>query len=368
MKIIVYAQLTRTRNPTGVGKHIINMTRQLTQMPDTDVELFCAREQLDRDGHVDDGCPLAGIPARSYPWPQKYMELAWMVGGWPDAQRWVGEADWVYSPSEVRIPLQRTKLAVTSHCVNWLEPELPWYNDPDVARARLAWRVRMRRMRQHADVVLTVSEFARGRLIELVGVDPARTFVVGNGVEEDYFRVAHEPRRTSARPYLLVIGGLTRRKNGPIIISTAEILKRRRAEIAIQVVGGGEPALEAEAARVGNIHQLGYRNVNVLPRLVRDATALLFPSRYETFGIPAVEAMAAGTPAIVSDWGALPEVVGDAGIVVPGGDPTIIADWVLRLLDDANLHRQYEARGRERAQAFTWKACANRLQNALAAA
>lgn len=359
MNIVAYTQLGRTRNPTGVGKHIMFMTAALARHPAVRMELFAAHDQLTATGRAPAHSMLSALPVRSHPWAQRPLELAWLLGDFPDVSGLLKDADWLYCPSEVHIPVRRSRLAVTCHA-----PEVPRHDSPATMRARALWRFRIWRICNSADVVLTVSEFAKQRLVELVGCRPEKIAVVGNGVERDYYAVAGQPRRHDDRPYLLVVGGLTSRKSGHLILQLAKLLERKQPDLSIVVAGECEDVF-AEARGAPNVTLLGYTGVDRLPHLMRNAVAMVFPSRYESFGMPVLEAMAAGTPAIVSDWAALPEVAGAAGIIVPGGDPEGMADWAVRLLEDEALRDRYAAAGRRRAAGFTWEACAERVAAAL---
>jgi glycosyltransferase involved in cell wall biosynthesis len=137
----------------------------------------------------------------------------------------------------------------------------------------------------------------------------------------------------------------------------------------VWVAGASEPEFVAAAGAHPNVKHLGYRGIDTgLPELLRGAAALLFLSRYETFGIPAAEAMAAGTPAIVSHHAGLPEVVGPDGLVVDGDQPDDVADLVLRLIADAPFRADVVERGRRRSLDHTWANCADRVCAALAPA
>jgi glycosyltransferase involved in cell wall biosynthesis len=216
---------------------------------------------------------------------------------------------------------------------------------------------------------LVVSRFLRKRMTELFGLDDARMAVVGNGVEEAYYEAGAGPAPPPGQdqpPYLLLVGGLTQRKGARWVLALADMLRDRRSPLQLWVVGKGEPQYDQAAMQNPVIRHLGYLGVqDGLPQMMRRAVALLFLSRYETFGIPAAEAMAAGVPPIVSQYAGLPEVVGDGGIVVNAEDPEAAYTAADRLLHDAAYRADWVSRGRERAKAHTWDACADRLLEAL---
>jgi glycosyltransferase involved in cell wall biosynthesis len=201
-----------------------------------------------------------------------------------------------------------------------------------------------------------------------MGVDERHIAVVGNGVEEPFFEAG---RSTPAgpvreRPYLVVVGGLTERKGAPAVLAVARGLLARLPELEILVVGGSEERYRRASLDLPNVRHLGYVSVEAgLPRLLSGSVALLFLSRYDTFGIPAAEAMAAGTPALVSPFAGLPEVVGDAGVVLDPARTSAIVDRIAELSRDAGLRRELVARGLRRATKFRWAACVARATHAM---
>jgi glycosyltransferase involved in cell wall biosynthesis len=248
--------------------------------------------------------------------------------------------------------------------MNAFEKELPWH--PLVKAERTRWWWKLRQVFRRDDVlILAVSEFLKCRLVHLFDIRPERIAIVGNGVEAEYFKVATAPPNPGPR-YLLVIGGLTRRKGGDATLAVAKGLRDRGSDIEIWVAGTSEPDLVAAADGHPNVKHLGYRGVNTgLPELLRGAVALLFLSRYETFGIPAVEAMAAGTPAIVSHYAGLPEVVGSAGLIVDSTRSDDVVDRIIQLAANEAERADWIARGKRRSLEHTWARCADRLCAAL---
>lgn len=195
--------------------------------------------------------------------------------------------------------------------------------------------------------VLTVSGSAKRDIIEHMGVMTSRVTVVPPGVDHSVFR----PDPAAARV-----------KGRIVVLASADVpLKGLR-----YLLDALPNVPDAELVVVGDVKGTIPARVNVrkglseyeLAELVRSAEIVCVPSLYEGFALPAIEAMACGTPLVVTDGGALPEVVGDCGIVVPAGDSTKLADALRALLADDELRRVLSTRGLTRAAQFTWRATA----------
>jgi glycosyltransferase involved in cell wall biosynthesis len=366
MHIAAYVNpLTVSRVETGVSKHIRNMVLELSRRQDAGLTLLTPRREWTEAIAQYPDHPFRDLPTAILPGRRSWLEKSWSLINSPAADRWCRDADWVYCPMEAYVATKRARLAVTVHCMNWFEPGLPWY--PAMAAERMRWRMKLRRTFGRDDVlILAVSEFLKSRLVELFGIRPERIAVVGNGVEDVYYQVGAKTAPPTGPRYLLVVGGLTQRKGGNVTLQLANILRDRGSDLEIRVVGVSEPELAAAAREHANVKELGYRGIDTgLPELLRGATALLFLSRYDTFGIPAAEAMAAGTPPIVSRYAGLPEVVGQAGLVVDSEKPEAVAEQVLHLAKDESARAELIALGRQRSLDHTWAKCAGRVCQAL---
>ena len=360
MKIVAYIQMARIHDrPTGVGKHIINVLPRLAAANGVSLKVMTTAKPA---FSPPPATPEILRPTIVLPAHRKALEIAWMTLGFPSTDRWAGNADWVYCPTEIPVPTRRSRLAVTCHGLWWLELGEPWSNTRSMRRNRIKWKWRMGTIRRHADLVFVVSEFLKNRVEALTGIKSEKIVVIGNGVEKSYFDIALCRRQEQRQPYLLMVGGLTALKGAAVVIETAKILESRKSSIQILVAGTGEKYFERQAQTLKNVQVLGYCGPDTLPQLVRNATALFFPSQYETFGIPAAEAMAAGTPAIVSNCAGLMEVVGEAGIVIDRlTGAADAADAAIELAENSGRREQLAEKGRVRASAYTWDECTRRM-------
>jgi glycosyltransferase involved in cell wall biosynthesis len=367
MKISAYIHPIRTSiSPTGVGKHIIHMVQGLTQTPGVDVRLFTSRHEIS-EGHIDLRSPLAPLPADGHPLSRSVMERIWLLTDHPRADRWIDGPEWVYCPDEAYVPTSRARTSATIHCVNWFEPELPWYGDDEVRKLRRRMLPKWKGILDRCDLVLVVSEFLKQRILALFAADASKIAVVGNGVEDEFFAAGKWADLLPSRdePYIAIVGGLTKRKGADYVFPLASALARRIPRLQIRVAGKSEPEYFEKAKAYSNIVHCGYQGVDTLPLLMHKSIAAVFLSRYETFGIPAVEAMASGTPSIVSGFAALPEVVGDAGLVVDVNQPDAIADSIVRMHEDQQFRAGFVARGFARAEQFHWTAAVAKLLTAI---
>jgi glycosyltransferase involved in cell wall biosynthesis len=372
VRIAAYVHPRGFKNPTGVGKHQIHMVSALAGFPATEVSLLAPRGEVAAlAGFVPDA--LKEIPLHPINLARRPLEAMWELGSFPPAERWCGDVDWVYCPFEMFVPTRKAKLAVTVHCVNWFERDLPWYDEPIVQRARRRLGPRFWRIVERADLIFSVSEFLKGRLCELFHADPQSVVVVGNGAEDSFFAAGRRSspawEELTLSPYALVVAALESRKGAEYILEFARALRSVEPAARIVVAGGsrGYRNFVEEAAAIPNVELRGYVDTPALVELMRRAVALIVLSRYETFGIPAVEAMACGTPVIAAKFAGLPEVVGEAGIIVDPTRPDEVVDVFRSLLHDESLRERYRSAGLERAGLFTWERCANRAAAAMSA-
>jgi len=245
--------------------------------------------------------------------------------------------------------------------------ELPWF----FSRAERAYRGwAYDRAARRADLVSTISEYSRQRLIEIVGIAPERVVSIHLGIDHDRFDPTAtdadallRERRDLPDRFVVYPANLWPHKNHARLI---EALASAPQDVHLLLSGQdygklGEVEQQARAAGVSDrVHHLGYLGQDEVPALYRAATAMVFPSLYEGFGAPPVEAMACGCPVASSDRGSLAEVVNGAALVFDPESPEAIGDAIARIVDDRQLRERLCAAGLVNAARFTWAATARR--------
>lgn len=235
---------------------------------------------------------------------------------------------------------------------------------------RLYYATVVRPAARRAARIFTVSEYSRREIVEWAGVDEARVVVVGNGVADAFTPAPADRATRPERPYFLHVGRRASNKNvGRLLAAYASLGPDVPADLVF--TGAPDAPTLAVAQRLGIARSAlrfsGEVDDAELADLYRGAVALVFPSVYEGFGIPVVEAMACGTPVITAAATATREVAGEGNALLV--DPLRedeVAAAMLRVLEDQALRAQLVVRGLERARAFTWAVVARRVQEALA--
>ncbi len=282
----------------------------------------------------------------------------------------VGNNGFLYSPANTA-PLLAINQVVTIHDVSVLDcPE--WFR-PDFARW---YRFLIPRLARRASAVITDSEFSKGRIISQCQIPSEKIYTIPCGVDFGRFNGApsgtqdqDQIRQTFGldREYILSVGTIEPRKNLQMLLQAWKSIRNSAASIVLAIAGG-----EKAHIRAGRLSQedegvifLGRVPDEFLPGLYAGATAFIYPSIYEGFGLPILEAMACGTPVIASNCTAIPEVVGSAGLLVDPVDVVNLASAITRLLSDQSLRTRLAALGKERAALYSWQKTADRIWEVL---
>ena len=302
------------------------------------------------------------LTLRTLPLTDDWMARLWHRLRLPlPANLITGKLDLFYAPDFLLPPLVGSvRTFVTIHDLSFLRhpetfpPQLRAYLDSAVPRSAA-----------RADAILTDSEATRRDVIDLLGVAPERVTTLLLGVSEAFTPDAAPGERfrlqqtyaIGARPYILAVGTVQPRKNYARLIDAVD---RVREVVDVDLLLVGQPAWLADevlnaAAERDHVRLLGFVADSDLPALYRQAAVLAFPSLYEGFGLPPLEAMACGTPVVASTASSVPEAVGDAGLLIDPLDVPGWADALIETLTDPSLRTGLTQRGLARAAGFTWK-------------
>jgi glycosyltransferase involved in cell wall biosynthesis len=346
------------RNRTGTGTYVRAMTCELGSLPELDL-------------HILRGWPTilarTGIVGRA---TRALIDATWIQFGLPRALDGLG-VDLLHSPISLS-PLQAPcPVVVTMH-------DAIHRRFPEDYRS---WWIRylefmVPRVLRRAAAVIADSECTKRDLIDTFGLDPGVVRVIYLGV--DLHRFNREAALKSKdvlmeygirSDYVLHVGALVGRKNIPLLLEAVAILRSRGVWQSRQLVltGGASPGLQGARDVYASVERFGLGDTVVftehvpaawLPPLYANAAVFAFPSKYEGFGLPVIEAMASGTPVIASAGSAVTEIASDAALLIDGDAAIDFADGLERILEDEALKSNLRSRGLRRAATFSWSRAA----------
>ena len=362
------------RPETGIGRYTLELVRALAaHAHDVELRVFANLAAV-RTEIPDLGQGVRVVNPRI---PDRILKAAWRLVGYPPVEAFLGEVDVFHASDWIHPPLRRARMVCTVHDLGPLEhPE--WYA-PEVTRHFEALH---RSVVQRADRVVAVSGATREAFVRLLGADAERVHVVHSGISADFAPVAEGAAREIAaryavrRPYVLYVGSRERRKNLLGLLHAFARVAERRPEPSLVLVGA-RPHVEARdvqgaqswsgteiedaVASLGmadKVRILGMVPRAHLPALYSAASLFAFPTLYEGFGFPGLEAMACGAPVVASNRSAVPEVLGDAALLADPEDADAFGGAMLRVLEDDALAAELRSKGAARARTFTWERAA----------
>jgi len=323
----------------GSETYARELVRALAQTGQLEYRVLLPPVAPDSGGGLPSEVATEYLTARTIPRRLLAMSLA-TARPRPLRRRLAGAAV-VHYPFTLRIPTVPQPSVVTLLDTQHLDlPHL--FSRAERAFRHLAWHRSVR----GADRVIVISEFVRDRAVALLGLDPARIRVIHLGLDHDAFRPGDEERE----PFLLYPARPWAHKNHARLFEAFALLRRERPELRLLLTGGGHSDRLPDG-----VTSAGLVSVAELASLYRRTAAVVFPSLYEGFGQPPLEAMACGAPVACSDAASLPEVVGDAARLFDPHDADAIATAVDEVLADPGV---WSARGLERAARYSWTAVA----------
>jgi glycosyltransferase involved in cell wall biosynthesis len=352
----------------GIGRYTRELVAALAALDDqTEFRLFVAGRRPRK---------LPDPPGPNFTWATTRLSPEWLARAWHRArmplpiERWTGPIALLHAPDFTLPPTQRlTRTLLTVHDLSFIrapetaDPGLREYLNEVVPRSI-----------KRADHILADSESTRQDLIELYRTPPGKISVLYSGVSDRFYPILDESARQSVReryriggrPYIFSVGTVQPRKNYGRLVEALHRLERPDLKLVIAGDKGwlNDPLYE-QIDSLGMSEQvqfLGFTADDDLPALYSAAEVFAFPSLYEGFGLPPLEAMACGVPVVASNTSSLPEVVASAALTVDPTDVEALADALRRLLDDHGLRNTLINRGQLRVQGFSWTASARILK------
>jgi glycosyltransferase involved in cell wall biosynthesis len=334
------------RKRTGVVNNALHLARELAQSHSAALRIYVDRPRANASEAPPADVPLRHINAPPVVWKHVALPLALARE----------RIDVFHSPTGTLPLVAPCRQVVTIHDL-FAAVEPRWFS------RRTGWQLRLtqRRAAQTARRVIAVSECTRRDLVERYGIADDNITVVHNGVDHQRFGPAEIDAEAVARrfgvryPFILCIGSLMPWRNGPRLLRAAAGLGYGLLFVG-RDIWGTDPTARLAAENGWDWAQFaGYVSDADLPALYAAASVFAYPSLYEGFGIPPLEAMACGTPVVASTAGALPEVLGDAALLVDPYDEGALAEALRAAVDDRGTLRR---RGIERAARYSWQRAA----------
>ena len=343
---------------TGVGVFCECALGALARRPDLELSAFAVswRRRAGIRTHVPEGVRVIdrAMPARP-------LHRAWSLGSFPPIEWFAGAQDVVHGTNFVVPPTRKAARVMTIHDLTAVRyPEL-------CDDYTLTFPALIRRALAEGAWVHTPSRFVAAEVVELLGAAPERVVAVHHGIppiECDPESPGSVSSQVPAGPYVLAIGTIEPRKDLPTLVRAFDLVAGEVPDLRLVVAGPDGWGLDAfnEAVRRAGfgdrIVRLGWVGDRLRSALLHHARVFAYPSLYEGFGLPTLEAMRAGVPVVTTDAGALPEVVGDAAEVVKPGDVEALAGALGKLVTDEGARSDAIRRGTTRAGRFSWDASA----------
>ncbi|MDP8989396.1 MAG: glycosyltransferase family 4 protein, partial [Acidobacteriota bacterium] len=298
------------------------MTEHLAQRGGVNVHILA--DESDHKAVVEKiGAPWTTFPYHLFSKDTSYQQARWLAFHNPVAEKYWPEAEIVHCTGESYVPTSRCRLIVTVHDAAYFDSGAH-PNTFATMKQRLKWKFLYATLSRSADLFHTVSQFSAERLGSAFPSIRSRLRVIHNAVPNRFFDpigpVGEEfLERTglSHRRFVLLPGGLHYRKNADLVLQAWPILKERVPDLTLVVSGHCDPRYSARAAALGGSAMFtGFVNDDELCALYSKARVVWFPSRYEGFGMPVLEAMACGAPVVASNCTSIPEIAGDAALLV----------------------------------------------------
>lgn len=367
MNILSYIHLRNIYRSTGVGRVSRELTEHLHRSEGVKLHVLADPEDH-RNVIAKVGEPWTSFQYHFFKAGTSKQQLRWILLNGPVAEHYWPETNLVHCTAESYVPVRNARLAVTCHDAQHFEPGAHrtsfW-----LAKQRFKWRMLFARLEREADMLQMISNFAAERTAHFFPGLRDRLRVVPNAASSSFFQAATpaglqvlEEFGLRDRQFVLVPGGLQFRKNADLVLDAWPHVVSRHPDLLLVVINHADAAYLDRARALGPSCILaGFQEEQQLVALYQTARVVWFPTLYDGFGMPVIEAMASGTPVVSSNTTGIPEVAGDAAVLLPPHGTAAHIEAITTLVEDSAARRDLIARGRARAANFTWQISSDKL-------
>lgn len=334
-------------NPTGIGGFVEAIGSGLAESTEIDVTgvvvSYKGRGEIDQK--IPDGMALKHIK-----FPARLAHLTWHKADWPALHGF----DIVHGTNYVVPPAGGARELVTIHDLSaWKYPELldtSTRNFPTLVTRSL----------ERGAHIHTVSDFVAEEIKEHLKISAEKIHVIKNGFKKQNLGKSENGKKIAGGEYIFAIGTIEPRKDYPTLIKAMSKISEIFPNLKLVIAGSdgwGIEAFDAATAKYdpdNKIIRLGYVDEQTRADLLAGAEVLVYPSLYEGFGLPLLEAMSAGIPVVSTDVGSIPEVAGDAAVLVPAKSSNALAGAILDVLESDEVRKHLIASGTKRLEKFSW--------------
>jgi glycosyltransferase involved in cell wall biosynthesis len=347
---------------TGVAKVTVGVLKHLASREDLELTAFAVTW---RGRNRLAGTLPPSVRAATRRFPARLTQALWPRVEWPRVERWTGPVDLVHANHAA--PPARVPVLLTVHDLTYIRfPEL-------CSREALRYPGLVEVSVRRGAVIHTYSDFVAAEVRDHYGLPPERVVAIPPGLDPPPGGDGRRGRRLAgADRYILAVGTVEPRKNLPVLVQAFDALAAADRDVALVVAGPdgwGVDAFKEATARArhsARIHRIGWVADDERDDLLAGAAVLAYPSVYEGFGLPPLEAMQVGVPVVASTAGALPEVLGDAAMLPDPSDVDDVTAALNRVLTDDATRRVLIERGRARVRRLGWDTSAARFVAAYA--
>ena len=375
MKIGFDARCLEEEKISGVGEYALEILRHLLENDSANQYVIFSNSYKQKSGNFDFFDKYPNVELKRFRFPNKLLNFCLWYFGRPKLDKMTGGCDVFFAPNINFLTASKNcRLVTTFHDLSF--ERFPGF----FTRKTRLWHfffVNPRRIAKLSSSIIAVSESTKRDLEEIYGIDAEKIKVVPHGVSSD-FRVIdrNNPKLLGIQKkydlphkFVLYLGNVEPRKNIHSIIKAFKSIEKRSKKLGkynLVLAGNVSPLCRGEIEREKeNVRAIGYIDREDKPFVFNLASLFIYPSFFEGFGLPILEAMACGTPVIASNNSSIPEVAGSAAIFVDPNRPDELREAMTAVLSDEKLYDKMKDRGLKRAEKFSWKKSAEKTQEIL---